>query len=213
MLRRSFLAGAGAAAATASLPRPARAQETARRVFRILRAGDDIGRHVLDARLGPDGFVIDIDIDIRVKLLGFTAYRYELTNRETWSGGHIVQVDSRVNDDGDEAYARIMRAGDRLEVDGSGYAGPAPFSSVTTSYFTPAFLDRRPWISTQSGKRLSVETRPAGSSRWQVSGELETQLVYEGGEWMGSIFDAGGETARYETLESTGSISDLWSRA
>ncbi len=217
MHRRDVLIGLGSAAAAGSFGAPALADAPARRVFRIRRAGDDIGRHILSARQTRTGFEIEIDIDIAVKVLGFTAYRYTLTNREVWEAGRLVQLDSEANDDGDRHRLSIRRGSDRLEIDGTGFSGTAPLEAATTSYYVPDFLDRRPWISTQSGKPLSVSVEPldaSGKRPFKVTGELETRLVYDRrDEWVGSEFDAGGEPAAYEIVEETGRISPLWRSA
>ncbi|MEM9737178.1 MAG: DUF6134 family protein [Pseudomonadota bacterium] len=211
MKRRDFLLATGAACAAPSL---SLATERAFRKFRILRDGDDIGTHELSATLEGGIFQVDIRVEIAVKFLGFTAYRYNLINRERWQDGTILSVDSRVDDDGADEFCRIERAGDELSVTGSRFTGMLPATAVTTSYYTPAFLERRPWISTQSGDALEVQIASAGPGRWQASGELETQLIYDDrGEWVGSIFDAGGETATYEVVTDTGLIAALWAAA
>jgi hypothetical protein len=211
MNRRELLAGM-AALGLAGTAVPALADGGAR-AFRILRGGSDIGRHVLTARQVPEGVEIAIDIDIRVAILGITAYRYELTNREVWSGGRIVSVRTEVNDDGEKAFARIARAGEGLEIDGSSYSGPAPADAVTTSYYTRAFIQRRPWVSTQSGKPLEVAIDSSGGAtpRYAVRGDLETNLIYDAaGEWIGCEFDASGEPGVYELTDASGGIAALW---
>lgn len=211
--RRGLLAGAASLVALPALPALGRDGPSAHRVFSIWRDGSDIGRHRLDARLTQEGFEIAIEIDIAVKLLGFTAYRYTLSNREVWAGRRILSVDSQGNDDGDRTRCRITRAGDVLEVDGSGYSGSEPLDAVTTSYFAPAFLERRPWISTQSGQPLAVSVRERGAGEWAVSGDLETVLTYRDGEWTGSAFTTRGERITYQTVESSGAITPLWRQA
>jgi len=214
MRRRDVLIGGSALFGGLYLAPIARAEDTARRRFRILRDGSDVGEHLLRARLGADRFEIEIDIEIRVTILGITAYRYRLENREVWADRNIVSVESRVDDDGTSAFAKIERNGDALEIDGSGYSGTAPLDAATTSYYAPAFLDRRPWISTQSGTPLAVEARETAPRTWNISGELETRLIYDAnGEWVGCAFDAGGVPARYDMVENTGAIADLWGRA
>ncbi|MEM8791209.1 MAG: DUF6134 family protein [Pseudomonadota bacterium] len=214
MDRRAFVAGASAFATGAVVPAAARATERATRRFTVLRSGDEIGFHQLSATLTEDRFEIDITIDLRVRLLGITAYRYELINREVWRDGRIVSVDSRVNDDGTKEFCKITNTGDELAVVGSRFSGNAPLESVTTSYYNTAFLERRPWISTQSGDPLEIDVAAAGPGTWKVSGELETQLLYDDrGEWMGSNFDAGGEPGTYELASETGAIGALWSKA
>lgn len=212
--RRTVLAGAGAAALTGAFPMPALAASKASRKSEVFRDGDSMGMHTMDAVLGPNGFEIDIKINLTVKVLGITAYRYELTNREVWKDGTIVSVTSTVNDDGTDDFSRVKRAGDALQVEGSRYTGKAPLDSVTTSYYATPFLKRRPWISTQTGAPLKVTVNPEGRKDWwKVSGELETKLGYQGGEWVACEFDAGGELATYKVLTQSGKIGALWSQA
>jgi hypothetical protein len=214
MHRRAVLTGGVALAG--SIAMPAIAAPTAKRTFRIVRDGDDIGQHTLEAVVGEKGFEISIDIAIAVKFLGVTAYRYELTNREVWKGGEIVSIDSTTNDDGTSDRASVRRDGGVLKVDGTRFSGEAPLSAVTTSYYTKPFLQRTPWISTQSGDPLSVSVaKMAGRENWwAVTGELETALGYDQrGEWVACEFDAGGEPAVYEVASDSGRIGELWSSA
>ena len=128
----------------------------------------------------------------------------------------IVSVTTDVNDDGEKAFARIARAGEFLEIDGSAYSGPAPLEAVTTSYYTRAFIERRPWVSTQSGKPLEVAIDAGGgpTPRYAVRGDLETALIYDAaGEWIGCEFDASGEPGSYELLDASGGIAALWASA
>lgn len=216
MRRRDLLIGSAGAVAGLAAPHVARAAERATRRFRILRDGDDIGTHTLEASLTDLGFEIEIEVDIAVRFFGITAYRYRLSNREYWKGGVIVEQRSETNDDGEDAFARIEREGDVLMIDGSGHQGEVGLDAVTTSYYAKPFLDRRPWISSQSGLPLSIEIRrtPTQPIGWNVSGELNTTLYYdEADEWVGCEFDAGGKGARYEVIESTGPIGELWARS
>ncbi|MEM7498185.1 MAG: DUF6134 family protein [Pseudomonadota bacterium] len=216
--RRHLLFGASAAGFASALPIATHARADgarARRVLRILRDGSDIGMHSLTATHGPDRFEMRIEIDIRVRLLGITAYRYTHENTEVWEGGALAALMTRTNDDGDEYYANLKRAGDVLEIDGSGYSGTAPLNAAPTSYYARPFIDRRPWISTQSGKPLEIDIATAGASQtFDVTGELTTTLGYNAaGEWVECRFDAGGEPGAYEVVENDGAITPLWQGA
>lgn len=210
MDRRVFLGGAVAALAS-----PAIGAEKASRTFRILRDGSDIGTHSLDAVIGSNGFEIAIDIAIKVKVLGITAYRYEMENREVWQGGQLISVNSTVNDDGTKDFAKAKRSGGALALEGSKFNGQAPGAAATTSYFTTDFLKRQPWISTQTATPLEIKVAPEGRVRWfKTAGELNTSLGYDAsGEWTGCEFDAGGELATYEIAAGSGKIAALWAGA
>jgi hypothetical protein len=217
MRRREVLGGGLAAGGLALAGGPGAALAdgaTARRVFRLRRAGSDIGRHALEGRREGGAFRLAIDIDIRVKVIGLvTAYRYAMTNEEVWRDRRIERVDSETDDDGEARFLRVRREGEALAVEGSGFEGRQPLSAVTTTYLAREYLDRRPWLSSQSGEPLDVRIEPiAGEARaFRVSGGLETELVYdERGEWVGCRFEAGGERVVYEILEETGDLAALW---
>ncbi len=214
MHRRAILTGSAALAA--SIAMPAVAAPVAKRTFQIIRDGSNIGLHTMEAYTSGKGFEIVIDIDIAVKVLGITAYRYKLQNREIWKGGEIVSVESMTNDDGTEDRARVRREGGVLKIAGTRFSGDAPLSAVTTSYYAQPFLKRTPWISTQSGDPLKVGVAPVSGrpNWWTVSGELNTTLRYDQrGEWVGCEFDAGGELAVYEPAGETGLIGEMWASA
>ena len=166
---------------------------------------------------------MEIDIKIAVKFLGFTAYRYELQNREVWQDGRILTIDSTVNDDGEAAFCRVRRQGDGLMIEGSGYSGPAPADAATTSYWSSDFLKRSVWISTQSGQPLSVTTADQGTEvietgagplacrRWRISGDMDLELWYDlAGDWAANAFDAGGEIGRYRLEAGSQGLNALW---
>lgn len=211
MKRRTFLAGCSAT----WLSSPALAADSAVRSFDVLRDGDPIGSHTLSAVRTSNGFEIEIEIKIAVKVLGITAYRYELANREVWQGGRLVSINSVVNDDGTDDFVKIKQAGDKLDIQGSRFTGPASGDSVTTSYYTPQFAQRKPWISTQSGALMDIQIKPEGRENWwHVTGELEIRLGYDNrGEWTNCEFDAGGEPGTYTLTAQKGEIAALWAGA
>lgn len=214
--RRGFV---GAGMGFAAFPAIANTRATTR--YRIFRSGDEIGWHTIDAARNGDEITLDIRIEIAVKILGITAYRYELSNKERWRNLMIESVDSTVNDDGDADFCKVRRQGDTLQIEGSGYTGTAPLDAATTSYWSTDFLKRRVWISTQTGKPLSVSVADAGgeqfttdtgavnAAKYRVSGDLDVTLYYLNGEWLGSAFDAGGEPAVYQPASTQPALSLL----
>ncbi|MFK7942936.1 MAG: DUF6134 family protein [Paracoccaceae bacterium] len=211
MKRRVFLAGCAAT----GLYTPALAASSASRTFSVARGGDPMGEHVLSAVRNGDRFEIDIVIRLKVKILGVTAYRYEMDNREVWQNGRLVSLNTKVNDDGTKDFATAKQAGEQLDIKGSRFSGLVAGDAVTTTYYAKQFIERRPWISTQSGAPLDIAIKPEGRGNWwQVTGELETRLGYDArGEWTGCEFDAGGEPGVYEVTKDAGAISALWLEA
>lgn len=197
--RRRFLAGALGAAVAApiiSAPFVSRAERGSRR-FTLLRDGDDIGSHTLTATRTGDTVVMEIDIAIAVKFLGFTAYRYDHTNREVWEGGRLMSLKSRTNEDGDDMSLTVERRGDQLVYNGA----PGP-DAAPTSYWNINKLDVRPWFSSQTGKILNLNFATEQSNtatRVDISGNFATTLFYDAaGEWRGCEFDGQGKVISYQ---------------
>ncbi|MDF2231338.1 DUF6134 family protein [Albimonas sp. CAU 1670] len=223
--RRALLAGGLATGAALALARPLRAAESASRRFEVLRDGASIGEQTTTVARAGEALDVTVRVRILVKVLGIGAYRYELDSQERWEGGRLVALDGQTNDDGERQVARVRREGGRLVSSGD-WSGELPDDVATTTYWTPAFLQRSTWISTQTGRPLSVAAAQAGAAeipgpsgplpvrRWQVSGDIDLTLFYDDrGEWMGSAFDAGGETARFRALSAAPALAPLWPSA
>lgn len=222
--RRQLMAQIGGLGALSVLGVPSilRASTSGARTFRIIRDGTDIGHHIVSLSRVGDEIQAAIEIEIKVKVFGITAYRYEMANRETWRAGRLVGLDSKVNDDGDAAFARAKADGDRLVVDGSKYQGAAPADAATTSYWSYDFLTRPVWLSTQTGALQAVTVTKSGAGsvssasgqvkteKWEVRGDFEVDLEYANREWAALAFDAGGEVASYVTDGVGPSLQLVW---
>ena len=213
--RRAFIASGAAALAAPSV---SFAATTAARTFRVIRDGTDIGVHnIAVTRSGAD-VQVAIDIELKVKILGITAYRYEMTNREVWRDGLMVSMDSKSNDDGDAAFSRCRAAAGKIEVEGSVWSGVVDGDSASTTYWTKAFLDRKLWISTADGDPLKVKVARAGvgeingiaTEKWSVAGDMDIDLHYQGDEWVSVRFDAGGEDAIYAPEAMNSKMASVW---
>ena len=134
-----------------------------------------------------------------------------------------MRMRSRTDDDGRVVTAQVRRTAAGLIAQGSDWSGEAPGDAGTTSYWTRAHLDRPVWLSTQTGQPLRVTCAQAGRERvdmplgtrdcdrWTVGGDIALDLFYDDrGEWMGSAFDARGETARFAAVAETGRLGPLW---
>ena len=203
MDRRLFMIGASALATT-----PVWAQSGARtRVFKVIRDSSDIGRHQVTATTQGDDLVVEIEIDLAVRILGFVGYRYEHRNREVWRGGALQSLDTTTNDDGDDFRVSLRRDDDGFQIDATQFSGNAPLDSAPTSYWNYANLSAPRWIDTQGGRVLNISISPServnGLERRVVSGDFDLTLFYDDQrEWRASAFDGQGEPVTYEEIET-----------
>jgi hypothetical protein len=69
-----------------------------------VREGDVVGQHRITFRRNDEELVVRSDLEIEVKLLLFTAYRYEQTRSEVWRGRQLVGLASVAANDGGMLY-------------------------------------------------------------------------------------------------------------
>lgn len=219
--RRALLLGIGAGLL---LPPPALAERTsATRRFVVRRDGAPVGTKTVTVSRAGDRTEVEVGVDIAVKILGITAYRYRMRNRELWEDGLLQSIEASTDDDGVRDFVTAARQGDAIAIRGSRFEGEAPGDAATTTYWCPAFLARPVWISTQGGQPLRVSVAPLGRRRldlpagpveaeaWRVSGDLSIELFYAEGEWVANRFEARGEPAEI-VAESLGArLSPLFS--
>jgi hypothetical protein len=190
-------------------PRLARAADEGVRSFRVLRGDDEIGWQTNRvARIG-DTVTHEVEVRLKIKVFGITAYRYELDFAEEWKAGALRRLTSRGDNDGEPTFAEARRKGDVIEIEGSGHQGAAPWTAATTSYWAYPFLQKRTWISTQSGEPLQMAASrdremliptqhvPTKAEKWRLTGGYEADIFYKDRDWVAISFDAGGETAVY----------------
>lgn len=223
--RRAALIGA-AALGLAVGTSPARAASGSRDLV-LFRGDTEIGAKSVSVLREGDTVSVETRIDIAARLFGFPVYRYRLSAREVWERGLLQSLRAQTDDNGTAYAANADRSAEALIVEGTEYSGPAPSAAATTSYWSPAFLDRQVWISTQDGRLLSVTAANLGrvqypaaggtveATRWRIGGDLsDLYLYYDGaGEWVGTEFTARGETARFITASRGGPLTPLWVNA
>ena len=223
--RRSFFAGALAACVVIKKTANAASEAaTGTRRFDLVRGDTRIGRQSVTVSRSGSQVTVEVEVDIAVRIVGVPVYRYTLSSSEIWDGGRLLKLDAVTDDNGTRGFAAAARSANGLAIKGSSYTGVVGGNPGTTTYWSPAFPKRPVWISTQDGQPLSVTARsgrierfptPSGAvdaTRWQIGGDLaDLDLFYDrSGEWLGSEFQARGETVRMVTLDVDALLSPLW---
>jgi hypothetical protein len=68
--------------------------------FRALRDGSPIGEHRVTFRPDGDRLTVETRVDIAVKVLFFTAFRFRHNAEEVWQADRLMSVKSTTNDNG-----------------------------------------------------------------------------------------------------------------
>ncbi|SMF38738.1 hypothetical protein SAMN06265365_102400 [Tistlia consotensis] len=155
--------------------------------FDILRKGDTIGSHRVSAEKAADDLQIDIETEIKVRVLGLTAYRYRHQGRETWrregDGIRLVGLETRTDDDGTKLSVEGEAEGGIFKVDGS--AGPvtAPADVVPASYWSPLVLRRSELLSAKDGDLFPIRVEQRGRETIESAGQqVATQHAFIPGD-------------------------------
>tara|TARA_B100001996_G_C18499504_1_gene530940 strand:- start:19 stop:693 length:675 start_codon:yes stop_codon:yes gene_type:complete len=222
MNRRKLLIGTSATILAGMYPSISLA-EKALTSFSLMWRGLDVGfSKIRLSKKGPS-IIADIEVQISVKILNFDAFSYNLKNKETWESGILIKLDSETLIGNKKQFAKGKKTSKGFKIEGSKFSGLVKGNPATTSYFSPDFLKRKIWISTQDGDPLSISTKKVGPDLaksitgeipailWKVTGDLDLDLLYsENGKWLGSRFYAGGSQAEFVLNNSSGNMHSLW---
>nr|WP_294505254.1 DUF6134 family protein [uncultured Rhodopila sp.] len=202
---------AAARNAVAALPVP----RSDRLAFRIIRHGDEIGRHSVTFEPRGNSLTVRVTVDAVVTLLSLPIVRYTHQATETWLGETLTGLSAETDKNGRHQWASAQRTNEGLVVLGSQtqrYIAPEP--AGTTSYWDKRAL-AGPMISLEDGVLLrpkvterTAETIPTASGapavadHYVISGAFDVELWYDRtGTWASLAYTAAdGSTVRYERL-------------
>jgi hypothetical protein len=85
--------------------------------FTVYRNGKEIGHHTVSFQQEGSKRVVNVAVELTVKALGVTAYRYVHNSQEIWNAGTFQGLDSRTDDNGMKYVVRVHRDPNGLIVD------------------------------------------------------------------------------------------------
>ena len=124
--------------------------------FDVLLNDEIVGYSNLTHKKLKDGLEVLIDVEITPKFLGLKFMKYTLTNREVWKNKKLISIDANSSWFGTRYYVKGQREEGGFRIEGSAFSGVVKDTFATTSYFTPEFLKRKIWVSTQDGTPLEL---------------------------------------------------------
>ncbi len=178
--------------------------------FIINRDRNPIGTHRFTFHAEGDRLIVDIAIDVEVKLAFITVYTYTLRAREVWQDNRLISFDSDTDDNGTNFKVRVRAAADGLHVEGKDSSYTAPSGAMTDSYWRAAMVNQTQFIDIEDGHLIELRSEPAGrrpiavlgrmvdTDVYTLSGELEGELGYTpAGEWTLLRFKSHGSDILY----------------
>jgi Family of unknown function (DUF6134) len=216
MNRRRLLGLVTAVAATPLLgpflPVAARAAAPRDVRFRALHRGSSVGEHRIAFRQDGDRLTVSTHVDITIKVLFITAFRFKHDAEEVWQSGRLVSVKSTTDDNGTLLQVSGYAAGDGFRILGADGPFLAAAHLLTSNTLWDSRLVRESrLIDVQHGgevgmvaKRLGDE--PVDTPQGQVRAEryqiitphYAGSLFYDGaGRWVKGLIEQQGEILEY----------------
>lgn len=194
--------------------------------FAAVRNGQTIGHHRLTFQKNGEQLAVSTAIDLAVKFMGVTAYRYTHRAQEVWSGDTFQGLTAQTDDDGKKYAIRIRRDGAALAVERN--APPEALSAATLdrgmprdgavrTALSPQVLPSTHWNIRQIRQSALVNTQTGAEARIQVAvlgretirtanASIEaTRYRYSGDLVMDQWFDDAGRWVKTSFVASDGS--------
>lgn len=190
-----ILAAAGTATATASA-----AQDTPygnSLSFIAYRNGEAIGRHTLSFQRNGQELKVETSINLAVKILGITAYRYNHKAQETWNGDAFQTLSSQTDDNGKKMVIQAQRSPAGLEVVRSARAEPVqgaamdqglkrddtvretlPLNLLPSSHWNFRQVSQSALLNTQTGSKANVQITQIGREQIKTANGTISAMRY-----------------------------------
>ncbi len=173
-----------------ALPRPASAEAPAAEYrFRVVREGSQIGTHRVSFSTAGNETTARTDVEIAVRLAGFTVFRLTHRFSETWVGDRLRLAVSRYERNGRATEMEARAEGNAILVRGPEGAQRLPADAAPLTWWNPGRFNR-PLFDNSTGKPLRVQWSraplPGGGVRWTATGDTESEGTYAAdGTWLG----------------------------
>ena len=144
-------------------PAPARAASPSDLRFRALYQGSPAGEHRVAFRPQGDRLMVTTHIDITVRVLFFTAFRFAHEGVEVWQSGRLVSVESSTDDNGTMLEVSGHAADDGFRIRGADgpYLASARLLTSNTLWDHRLLRESR-MIDVQYGSVVGLVVKPLG---------------------------------------------------
>ncbi len=183
-----------------------------RLAFEMKRAGSPLGTHEVTFEQQGQDLIVNVAIDMKVRVLFVTAFKYKHRNREVWRDGRLVSLSATTNDNGKSYWVEAVARDDGLHVDGSAGSYVAPADTMPSSYWHYGTTKVDQLLNTQKGMIEDVEMTlvetvqrtidgvEVDAERWRLKGSITADVWYDAatGNWLDLGFEARGEEVAYQ---------------
>ncbi|MEN9499010.1 MAG: hypothetical protein RIS83_829 [Pseudomonadota bacterium] len=182
----------------------ARAEPAAAR-FRVMREGREIGTHQVSLRGTPARQSVRTELDLQVKLLGFTVFRLRHEIEEDWERDQLLRLVSRHERNGSLTTTQIAVEAGGLVAHGPEGTQRLPRNAAPLTWWNPAIF-ARPLFRPVNGQLFTgqiARSAANGGSQYRLTSEITTIAGYDAAaRWI--AFTTQGEDGSAVTYEPLG---------
>jgi uncharacterized protein DUF6134 len=180
--------------------------------FRVLRNGSPIGEHRVTFRPDGDRLTVETRVEIAVKVLFFTAFRFKHHAEEVWWSGRLVSVTSTTDDNGTLLQVSGVAVADGFRIVGD--EGPflaAPHLLTSNALWNSRIVREKRLIDVQRGGEIGLVTKRLGdedvntssgtvrASRYHIITPYYAGSIFHDsdGRWVKGLLELRGEHVEY----------------
>lgn len=133
--------------------------------FEVMRNGDPIGNHTVSFRRSAEGLHVDVEMSLKVRLLGITVYRFAYLSESVWRNGQLAELKAITDDDGEISEVDAVMQDGGLWISGPAGLLKGPAGLFPTDHWHPGVRGSETVINTITGQLAAVAIRQDGAER------------------------------------------------
>ena len=181
--------------------------------FDVYLNNKKVGKHSFKVSESDGVKQVQSEANFNVKVLFITAYQYEHSAAERWTGNCLVEFDASTNANGERIRVSGQQTSTGFLVESGESPLELPECVMTFAYWNPEFLEQPQLLNPQTGEFVDIRVEEVGNELLEVRGqtvaatrfslkarEVDLTLWYSSDhEWLALESVAkGGHIIRYE---------------
>lgn len=178
--------------------------------FTVLRDGQNIGTHSYSIADNGGETQVEINTDIKVKVLFVTAYKFLHESKEIWQNGRLMSLKSKTDDDGTPKELHAMAEGQRMTVDskvkGQDKRQHADAPMIPASLWNRDIVTQSSILNTLDGTVMNIQVEDMGQDEVEAGGaKVQAHHYSITGELTRELwFNDSGDLVRVRFPDKTG---------
>jgi hypothetical protein len=160
--------------------------------FTVYRDDAPIGYHKFNFRPEGDKLEVKIDVDLEIKLMFVTAFKFTHAASEVWENGRLLSMESETDDDGDPYKVKVWRLGEGMLVEVNGEQKLAPGDILPSNLWNRAIVNEDKMLHPIMGRVLPLKVSPLGTRNIEIGNDkfipAEGFEINGGGEFQRELW-------------------------